>query len=415
MLLFFLTTLLACVINAYAQANIPVHPLAVDDKPYFSDPYHVPYQNETSVYISGTNHNYYLECDGELTPKCAKRIDINWNDTQLAQLASDAKAKICSVAGIHPFQTVSNGKKSWDAAVTLHVQKNSSECKGITGWSIIVHAHPEGSKVDTPPTSWIGDKVLVGSFSDSDGANYDGKYFRTPEGKLFLVYQKQIQPKPNKRDATVAWPMSNPTTLTGSEATLLLAPDEGLNSENYHNHTYDGFKLIETGNIRAVNGKFLMAYSVGAFNRPTYKLAIAYSDTFLPEKGQQYRKVMKVNPETLWGSTKPKEVYYLLQADAQHANWHYIKDQVLAPGVPTVAKIGAGDTWVLTFAGYRPDDAPTNGTDEYDASHRRPFFIHLDVNIPSNVSVKQASDQDLQGWITPSHEQISAGIDEGEL
>lgn len=245
--------------------------------------------------------------------------------------------------------------------------------------------------------------MLVRSFFDNEDANYDGKYFRTPEGKLFLVYQKQLHKKPMKRDGVVAWAMNDPKTPAAGNATLLLAPDEGLNSENYHNHTDDGFKLIETGNIRAINGKFLMAYSVGAFNRPTYKLAVAYSDTFLPEKGQQYRKVMKDNPTGLWGSKEGKEVYYLLQADEKHSGWHYIRDQVLAPDVPTVAKIGAGNSWVLTFAGYDPKDAPTNGTGGYQASHRRPFFIDLDVNVPSGTPVKQASDQDLQGWITPSH------------
>lgn len=405
-----LTTLLAFAINAYAQANIPVYPLTneTSGKPYFSDPYHVPYENETRVYIGGTTHAY-LECDEGLTPGCAvNRTSIKWDVTQgVLQEAINAHVNICSVAGIHPFQSDSNGKKSWDAAVTLHVQEKSKECKGISGWSVIVHAYPEGSAVDTPPTSWIGDKVLVGSFSEDEDANYDGKYFRTPQGKLFLVYQKQLQKKtpqnPMKRDGVVAWAMDDPKTPASGNATLLLAPDEGLKSENYHNHSDDAFKLIETGNIRAINGKFLMAYSVGAFNRPTYKLAVAYSDTFLPENGGQYRKVMKENPAELWGSKGEKEVYYLLQADANHSSWHYIRDQVLAPGVPTVAKIGAGNSWVLTFAGYDPNDAPTNGTDEYEASHRRPFFIDLNVNVPPDTSVKQATDQDLQGWITPSH------------
>lgn len=404
-----LGTLLAFAINAYTQAHakISVHPLtnASNDRPYFSDPYHVPYKNETRIYISGTTQKY-LECEGELTAKCATRRDIKWNITEsLFQEANNTKVQICSAAGIHPFQSISNdGKESWDAAVTLHVQEQSKECKGITGWSVIVHAHPNGSTVDIPPTSWIGDKVLVGSFSKNEDANYDGKYFRTPEGKLFLVYQQQLQHnETSKRDGVVAWAMNDPKTPAAGNATLLLAPDEGLNSENYHDHADVGFKLIETGNIEVVNGKFVMAYSVGAFNRPTYKLAVAYSDTFLPESGQQYRKVMKDNPHELWGSKEEQEVYYLLQADQNQRGWHYIAHKVLAPGVPTVAKIGSGDSWVLTFAGYDPDDTGSNGTDVYDASHRRPFFIDLDVNVPSDISVKQASDKALRHWITPSH------------
>jgi hypothetical protein len=86
--------------------------------------------------------------------------------------------------------------------MTLHVQKGSKTCDDISGWSIIVHTLPENStaSVDTPPTSWVGAQVLVGSFADNEDANYDGKYFRTPEGKLFLVYQKQLHKKPIERD-----------------------------------------------------------------------------------------------------------------------------------------------------------------------------------------------------------------------
>lgn len=405
-----LTTFLSLAINAQAQATIPVQPLTDVDEShhtgYFSDPYHVPYVNESRVYISGTTHKY-LECDGGLSPRCATpniNTTIQWNLTaDLFKEMNNSKVQLCGVAGIHPFQSVSNGKRSWDAAMTLHVQEQSKECKGISGWSVIVHAHPNGSTTNTPPDSWVGDTKLVGNFSENVDANYDGKYFQTPEGKLYLVYQAQMQGPPTKRDAVCAWPMSDPKTLDAENATLLLGPDEGLNSENYHDHTDNGFKLIETGNIRTINGKFLMAYSVGAYNRPTYKLAVAYSDTFLPERGQQYRKVMKENPDGLWESKNQKEVYYLLQADQNHTGWHYIGDQVLAPGVPTVAKIGSGNSWVLTFAGYNPKDTGDNGTEEYDASHRRPFFIDLDVNVPTNTSVKQASDQDLQTWITPSH------------
>lgn len=405
-----LTSLLALAFSAHAEAKISVQPLTDVEqkhhKGYFSDPYHVPYENESRVYISGTTHKY-LECEGGLTLKCAEPSNITWNNytTDLAQEMDKAKIQVCGVAGIHPFQTVLNGKKSWDAAVTLHVQEQSKNCSGLSGWSVIIHAYPDSSTMDTPPDSWTGDKVLVGSFYENVDANYDGKYFQTPEGKLYLIYQKQIQEPPMKRDGVFAWPMNDPTTNATVNATLLLAPDEGLNSENYHSHSNDSFKLIETGNIRAVNGKFLMAYSVGAYNRPTYKLAIAYSDTFLPDHGQQYRKVMRENPDELWGSKKEKEVYYLLQADQKHKKWHYVAAQVLSPGVPTVAKIGSksGNSWVLTFAGYKPKDNGGNGTDTYDASRRRPFFIDLDVNVPSNVSVKEASDEDLQGWISPSH------------
>lgn len=411
MILLYLTLLLALTLGIHAQANITIQPLTDVDVDhhigYFSDPYHIPYQNETRVYISGTTHKY-LECDGGLTPKCAtleNNEDIQWNVTEeLQQQLNKTKVQVCGVAGIHPFQTVSGNNKSWDAAVTLHVQENGTVCEGLKGWSVIVHASPKNlTHVDTPPLAWIGDKVLVGTFTEKADANYDGKYFRTPEGKLFLIYEKNLHPKPMKRDGVVAWPMKDFMTPAdpNQNATVLIAPDEGLNSENYHNHTDENFKLIENGNIRAINGKFIMAYSVAAYNRPTYKIAIAYSDTFLPADG--YRKVMKKNPDQLWGSTKEKEVYYLLQADAQHDNWHYVGNQIRAPGVATVAKIGANNSWVLTFHGYEVGDTGGNGTLDYVGKHRRPFFIDLDVNVPTDISVKDATDEDLQGWITPKH------------
>jgi len=269
---------------------------------------------------------------------------------------------------------------------------------------------------------------MIGNFSENVDANYDGKYFQTPDGHLYLVYQKQKsnpaedngvqtmseqvqlvdqkqESESPKRDGVVAWPMNNPTTLTpGTKPTFLLLPDDNLNSENYvagNKH----FKLIETGNIHAINGKFLMAYSVGAYDRKTYKIGIAYSDTFLPVNGQHYRKVMKNNPDHLWNSSGDKEVYYLLQGEEPHDGWHYVGDQVLAPGVPTVAQIGPNNSWVLLFAGYNPNDAPPKEgkKGEFQPNHRRPYFAKIDLKVPDNLSVKQATDAQLQDWITPSH------------
>jgi hypothetical protein len=392
--------------SAHVEANIPVYPLTnsseSDKAKYFSDPYHVPYQKiqkNQGIYISGTTHQY-LECDTSLQPGCASSFPNKYiSDLALNQTANNSNTTICGTAGIHPFQSVSDGKLSWDAIVTLHVQNNSA-CNGLSGWSIIVHAHPENaSAVDLPPTSWVGDQVLIGSFAKNVDANYDGKYFQTPAGQLYLVYQKQHSKSP-KRDGVVAWPMDDPTNKTpGSEPKILLLPDDDLNSENYVADRND-FKLIETGNIQVIGDKFLMAYSVGAYNHRSYKMGIAYSDTFLPSNGQQYRKVIKNNPQRFWKSQGQKEVYYLLQAD-QKQGWHYVGDQVLAPAVPTVAQIGQNGGWAATFAGYDPDEPSIkDGKKKFVASRRRPYFVNLDVNVPVNTSVKEASDADLQSWIT---------------
>lgn len=146
-----------------------------------------------------------------------------------------------------------------------------------------------------------------------------------------------------------------------------------------------------------------MAYSVGAYNHDTYKIGIAWSDTFIPI-GNGYRKVMKNNPGGLWKSKPKKEVYYLLQSEKPHKGWHYVKDQVWAPGVPTVAQIGTDNSWVLIFAGYDPDDHPkVGGTNKYQANHRRPYFAKIDVKVPKDKSVQDATDSELQNWITPHH------------
>ena len=386
---------------------IPIYPITTVDTVnhlgYFSDPYHVPYTPNQGIYIAGTTQGY-LQCGTALEPQCAgSTLGANTYTSGQALLnQASGNADICSAAGIHPHQ---NNDGSWDAVVTLHVQPvgTCSQGSGISGWSVIVHAHPNTSGSTVPPGAWTGDSLLIGSFSTPVDANYDGKYFQTPNNELYLVYSKELSSTPH-RDGVVARLMSDPETLAaGSSDVVLLAPDDIYNSEDYTAGD-DSFKLIETGNIRAYNGKFIMAYSVGAFDHNSYKLGVAYSDTFIPANGGQYRKVTKANPNALWG-TSGREVYYLLQADQNVSGWHYVGDSVLAPGVPTVASIGPNNAWVLTFAGYDPNDAPrVQGTSKYVANHRRPYFININMAVPSTGTVAAASDDELQNWITPVHQ-----------
>lgn len=379
------------------EANISIYPIT-SNPPYFSDPFPVPDQDPKNVRIAGTTQKF-LECDNFLQPECASEHSITFDNGTLAKAADDSGAKICSPAGIHPFQSDPGNQSAWHAVLTLHVQKKGSECKGISGWSVIVHASPKRSATsDGMPTDWIGDKLLIGSFSEAVDANYDGKYFKTPEGQLYLVYSKQASPKPQKRDGIAAVKMDDPTAISaGAKPAFLLLPDDDFNSEDYDAGN-PAFKLIETGNILAHNGKFIIAYSAAAFAQNTYKVGIAFSDAF----GGPYRKVLKDNLDSLWNSTGKQEVYYLLQSDQDHAGWHYVGNQVKAPGVPTVAQIGPNSSWVLIFAGYAASDAPMKGG-KFLASHRRPFFINLNVNVPQGGSVQQANNTELQGWITPVH------------
>ncbi|KAL7940818.1 hypothetical protein V8C42DRAFT_355982 [Trichoderma barbatum] len=217
----------------------------------------------------------------------------------LNQPAHAAGTRIGGAAGIHPFQSKN---RSWDALVTLH--------------------------------------VMILLFSEKVDSNYGGKYFQTPDGQLYLVYQKQKSRQP-KCDGVGAWSMDNPNYI----------------SRKGH------FKHIETGNIHAINGKFFMAYSVG--------------------------------------DSKPKkEVYYPLQSEDKHNGWHYIGDQVLAPRVPTVTQIGLNNSWILLFAGYNPNDASLkDGIDKFQANHRRPYFTQVNVDIPRNLSLsKQTINNCIAGF-----------------
>lgn len=118
------------VLSVHAQANIATHPLA-NSNTYFSDPYHVRYQNREGIYISGTTHQY-LECDATLQPVCASSSPNDYDSDQaIKHAASSSGTHICGSAGIHPFQSVSGEKASWDAIVTLHVQSNPA-CDGIS-------------------------------------------------------------------------------------------------------------------------------------------------------------------------------------------------------------------------------------------------------------------------------------------
>ena len=220
----------------FLSFSISVHSQAADINVspvfdgHFSDPFHVPYQHASKLHIAGTTHKYLVCNSGDLTAECAHTQPNDFTTSaELNRTAQDAKIEFCGAAGIHPYQS---NDGSWDALVTLHVVKKSFGCESSKDWAVIVHAQPETSQTDHPPSSWIGDKILVGDFSTNVDANYDGKYFQTPQGQLYLVYQKQLS-KPPKRDGIVAWPMVNPRNLHGSSATTLLQPSENFNSENY--------------------------------------------------------------------------------------------------------------------------------------------------------------------------------------
>jgi len=236
-------------------------------------------------------------------------------------------------------------------------------------------------------------------------ANYAGKYFEDG-GQLYLVYAKRVSAAlPN--NGIVAQRMLSPVQPAASGPVTLLAPsvvNGGYNSEYFVEfHPKPGsFKLTETGNVTRVGNKYVMAYSTGAYNRPDYKIGIAWSDTFLPRSDQTYTKVLKVDTAGAWGVAGHDEVEYLLQSQVRA--WpHYVRDQVIAPGVPSILQDNAG-SWELFFAGYAPGDAPVSArTGNFDATHRRPYFIPINIDIPPGASVSSTSPFALENWLTPRY------------
>jgi hypothetical protein len=369
---------------------------------YFSDPYLVPLSGTGSTYITGTTQKYLI-CHGPLQPGCGQSQSITVDTSSLEAKAQRAGATITSIAGLHPLQ---NSQGLWMMVLTLHVQKEGSvdPDEGATaGWSVIVHAAASVPHSASLPVNWTADDVLVGSFSKDVKANYNGKYFEH-DGQLYLTYIKRLGDKP-PRDGIVAQKMRTPSEKADEEPVLLLQPSDDSDSKASEIYYPDGggdLKLVETCNITEINGKFALAYAVGAFNRRNYKSAVAWSDTFLPPPEKTYRKVTRPDPNGIWSNNKHDEVVYLLQAEKP--NWpNYVKSQVIAPGVPTISRSGPNGGWVLIFAGYAPGDNPTNSNGTFEGNHRRPFYVRLNVSVPGDKSVSAVSQDELATWITLAH------------
>lgn len=131
----------------------------------------------------------------------------------------------------------------------------------------------------------------------------------------------------------------------------------------------------------------------------TAATGIAWSDHVLPTTtGAYYKRVQKNDTAGVWGQPNHAEVQYLVQA--QEAQWpNYVADQVLAPGVPSIVSDTSGQNY-LVFAGYAPSDAPTQDG-LYIGSHRRPYYVRPNVQIPQNATVDGTSALDLTNWVQP--------------
>lgn len=356
---------------------------------YFPGPYpvHLAASDAGSIpQTFGGTMNKLISCPAEITPGCFQEQPMTVTvDRALAhQVAADG-AKLVSNENHNIYQQDSG---AWQMALTYFV--SSSKHPKSAHWKIIVHAHPASVPAHSVPTSWVADSLLVGSLTDPTKGNYDGKYVEDG-GKLYLVYSRRTPDK----NVLVAQRMKSPRKPASTAPTLLLAPGDYTSEYATGQH---GFRLIETGNVTRIDGKYVLVYSAGVYDLPDYKIGIAWSDTFLPAAGHQYRKVTMTDTAGVWGKPGQPEVRYLLQS--QKSDWpNYSGHSVIAPGVASVVE--DANHWYLYFAGYLPSDAPKQpGSDFYQGSHRRPYYASLTIDIPPGASVAKASDADLARWIT---------------
>lgn len=375
--------------------RIDIRPMTSVDtstgKGYFQDPYPI-HTNVSEArpglpVFAGTTQQL-LSCAGEIHATCFKGERVTLEPGQFGGQVTDAGASINNFENLNIFQ---DGAGTWHMAVTAHLKRGNG-----AGWNVILHAHPITTSRDVP-VAWEVDTLLVGDVNRPAPDNYDGKYFED-DGNLYLLYNKKVG---EGQDAVVAQVMATATRKAASRPVTLLGPettDGGYNSElAFGLDQPNTVKLIETGNVTKINGKYAMTYSVGTFNRPDYKPGIAWSDTFLPAPGTYYRRVQKMDTAGVWGRANHPEVKYLLQA--QKPAWpNYVARQVLAPGVPAIIQDANGE-YYLTFAGYDPSDAPVNDDGLYKGARRRPYYVKLKVRVPPRAMVAGAGMEELSGWV----------------
>lgn len=375
----------------------PVAPTTVARDGHFADPY--PIRRTTSAVpptLAGT-FKELLTCTGPLRARCYRpsAIHVSLDGSLLGRLRREG-LRLDSTKAHHPFQLPDG---SWHMVFTVEVSDPSRPKD--KHWNVIVHGRPVGAAtVGGVPTRWVGDSVLAGSLTRRGEGNYNGKYFEA-SGHLYLLYQKQISSSP-KRFGIVAQRLRSPHKRADVHAVTLLQPTTargGFASENYFGPDQSSnFKLVETANITKINGKYVMVYSVGAFNRPDYKIGLAYSDTFLPRHGATYRRILTTDATGVWGEPGHAEVRYLLQSE-KPAWPNYAAGAVQAPGVGSI--VPTGKTWSLFLAGYDPSEHPEGPKHTFTASHRRTFFLPLEVTVPADRSVAEATDRELATWIKP--------------
>jgi len=378
-----------------------IHPLTQMDATaktgYFVDPLPIHLALASGSYIppiAGTTHQV-LNCT-TLAPECygPSSLTITTGPTLTSQLPSDT-----TLNGYQNNNIYQDNAGNWQMATTVSVKSQSANPNGLP-WNLILHASPAAGSATSPagvPLSWVSNALLIGSLTARADANYDGKYIED-SGNLYLIYSKRLANATTAQDGIVAQLMTSAQQVDSSDPVNLLSPennsDGGYKSELFNcSSNTDQFKLIETGNIAVVNGKYAMAYSTGSYETPCYKVGIAWSDSLL----SPYKKILKQDESNIWQNPAAEpEVLYLIQA--QQSAWpNDVNSTVQGPGVPSLVQY-PDSTWYLYFAGYDPS-VPLNAG-MFDPKLRQPYFMRLNVSIPVNATVAGTANTDLAGWIS---------------
>lgn len=373
----------------------PMTTVAGDRAGYLADPQPIrraPSVGDRVQLLSGTTQAV-ISCAYPIKPGCFAWTPVKVTLGSLKAQLDVAGVRKTNFQNLDIFQDDHGG---WQAALTIGVQSAGHP----KHWTVITHAHPvDAGTADTPPTNWEADAVLIGSFSKPVTGNYDGKYFED-DGRLYLLYVDSIVSPPALRNAIFLQPMQSFTQLASSPRVMVLRTGdrEGeLASETYANTRA---KLVEAPYISKVAGKYALVYSSGAYLTPGYKAGVAWSDTLLPAHGQFYRKVLQVDEQGLWGAPGHREVRYLVQSEK--LRWpHFAGTRVIGPGVAAAIQ-GPEGAWWLYFNGFAPVDMPQGQKGQVEGDHRRPYYLHLRVQVPAGASVSSVTDAELARWMEPN-------------
>lgn len=209
-----------------------------------------------------------------------------------------------------------------------------------------VPAEGESWTPGNPVTRWKLSSVLIGDV-ESGHHTYDPFLFEAADGTLYMLYVVEVSPTGNREDQINViriQRMLGPDRIDPAfQARTLLAP-EGYRSED---RNYQWMQLVEGPRLYHINGKYILFYSVGAFDKQNYKIAFAWSDTLLPPEGQTYRKVTVPDPQNVWGNPHPgDEIYYLLQSQERRAP-NYVGEHIHGPGIANILHDDAGQTFLV--------------------------------------------------------------------